>query len=41
MEDQKFWIHPDGWIYTGDQIEGAREATETEIAQHLAKLEVE
>lgn len=37
--DIKFWIHPDGWIYTGDQVDGAREATEKEISEHLAKNE--
>ena len=35
VEELKFWIHPEGWIYTGDQIEGARAATEEEIAAHL------
>ena len=35
-----FWIHPDGWIYTGDQIDGARLATEEEISEHLAKNEL-
>ncbi|HFR4112428.1 TPA: hypothetical protein ACHVKA_000359 [Yersinia enterocolitica] len=34
----KFWVHPEGWIYVGDQIEGARAATETEIDAHMAKL---
>ncbi|EKN3982781.1 hypothetical protein RSJ44_001933 [Yersinia enterocolitica] len=36
--ETKFWIHPEGWIYVGDQIEGARAATETEIDAHMAKL---
>ncbi|WET16730.1 hypothetical protein P2W49_09910 [Yersinia intermedia] len=35
--ETKYWIHPDGWIYVGDQIEGAREATQTEVDDHLAK----
>lgn len=38
--DTQFWIHPDGWIYTGDRIEGARAATEEEISEHLAKNEL-
>ncbi|EON3359397.1 hypothetical protein ACNHFS_004436 [Yersinia enterocolitica] len=36
--ETKFWMHPEGWIYVGDQIEGARAATETEIDAHMAKL---
>lgn len=32
----EYWIHADGWIYQGDQIEGARAATEEELALHLA-----
>ncbi|HDZ9831346.1 TPA: hypothetical protein ACYTJQ_000495 [Yersinia enterocolitica] len=35
--ETKFWVHQDGWIYVGDQIEGARAATEAEIDEHLAK----
>ncbi|CNF25430.1 Uncharacterised protein [Yersinia frederiksenii] len=31
----KFYINNDGFIYTGDKIEGAREATEPEIKAHL------
>ncbi|GAB7215773.1 hypothetical protein [Dickeya oryzae] len=39
---QHFWVHPDGWIYIGDKIEGARAATDEEIATHLnATLEQE
>lgn len=34
----KYWIHPDGFIYIGDQVEGARAATESEIAAHLAEI---
>ncbi|ELY2861673.1 hypothetical protein SMC83_004199 [Cronobacter sakazakii] len=30
----KYWIHPDGFIYIGDQVESAREATEEEIKSH-------
>lgn len=36
IEQVKYWIHPDGFIYTGDQIEGARAATDDEVAAHLA-----
>lgn len=36
--ETKFWIHPEGWIYVGDQIEGARAATETEIDAHITKM---
>lgn len=32
---EKFYIHVDGYIYNGDITEGAREATEEEIQQHL------
>lgn len=32
---QLFWVHSEGWIYIGDKIEGARAATEEEIAAHL------
>lgn len=32
---QYFWFHPEGWIYIGDEIEGARAATDDEIAAHL------
>ncbi|HDM8089859.1 TPA: hypothetical protein PXN44_000641 [Yersinia enterocolitica] len=35
--ETKYWIHPDGWIYVGDEIDGAREATKEEIDEHLAK----
>lgn len=28
----EYWIHPDGFIYVGDQIIGARAATDEEIA---------
>ncbi|WP_186372832.1 hypothetical protein [Yersinia alsatica] len=31
----KFYINSDGFIYTGDKITGAREATESEIKSHL------
>ncbi|MBP2156850.1 hypothetical protein [Erwinia rhapontici] len=30
-----WWIHKDGWIYTGDETEGSREATQDEIEEHL------
>lgn len=33
----KYWIHPDGFIYTGDLVAGARAATDEEIAAHLAE----
>lgn len=36
--ETKFWIHPDGWIYVGDQIEGARVASQKEIDAHFVKL---
>lgn len=36
--ETKYWIHPDGWIYVGDQIEGAREATKDEIGVHISKI---
>lgn len=32
--EQKFYIHKDGFIYTGDFTEGAREATPEEIYRH-------
>ena len=35
VEELKFWIHPEGWLYTGDQIEGARAATNEEVTNHL------
>lgn len=34
----EFWIHPEGWIYVGDQIEGARAATNEEIRDHLSAI---
>ncbi|EMH1375582.1 hypothetical protein V6B41_000293 [Yersinia enterocolitica] len=34
----KFYINADGFIYTGDKIDGAREATESEIKSHLETL---
>lgn len=37
--DIQFWVHQNGWIYTGDCIEGARQATEKEIADHLEKVD--
>jgi hypothetical protein len=33
-----WWIHPDGWIYVGDEIEGARAAKQSEIDEHLATI---
>jgi hypothetical protein len=30
-----FWIHKDGFIYSGDMTDGAREATQAEIDTHL------
>ncbi|CRY06367.1 Uncharacterised protein [Yersinia enterocolitica] len=36
--ETKFWIHPDGWIYVGDEMEGAREATKEEIDDHISKI---
>lgn len=36
--ETKFWVHPDGWIYVGDQIEGAKAATQKEIEEHLVKV---
>lgn len=38
MSKIKFFIHPDGFIYTGDKIEGARDATDEEVATHLAAI---
>ena len=32
----KFYIHQDGFIYSGDMTAGAREATQAEIDVHLA-----
>lgn len=32
----EYWIHPDGFIYIGDQIVGARAATDEEIATLIA-----
>lgn len=37
MQPVEYWIHPDGFIYTGDKIEGARAATDDEIAAHVAE----
>ncbi len=34
--ETKFWVHPDEWIYVGDKMEGAREATKEEIDEHLS-----
>ncbi|WET14593.1 hypothetical protein P2W49_19425 [Yersinia intermedia] len=36
--ETKFWIHPDGWIYVGDEMEGAREANKEEIDEHISKI---
>ncbi|ELY2859500.1 hypothetical protein SMC83_001943 [Cronobacter sakazakii] len=36
MTTIKFYIHPDGFIYTGDKIEGARDATDEEVAALLS-----
>ncbi|WP_265179006.1 hypothetical protein [Kluyvera intermedia] len=33
-----YWIDSDGFIYIGDQIKGARAATDDEIAAHLAEV---
>lgn len=30
-----FYVHKDGYLYTGDMTEGAREATAEEIAAHI------
>ncbi|CNL41974.1 hypothetical protein [Yersinia aleksiciae] len=35
--ETKYWVHPDDWIYVGDVIEGAREATQSEIEEHIAE----
>ena len=35
--ETKFWIHPEGWIYVGDQIEDARAAAQEEIDSHILK----
>ncbi|MGK4422907.1 hypothetical protein ACSMDK_11645 [Yersinia enterocolitica] len=35
--ETKYWIHPDGWVYVGDEMDGARVATQAEIDEHLAK----
>lgn len=32
---ENFWIHKDGYLYSGDSTEGAREATQEEINNHL------
>lgn len=34
----KFYINAEGFIYTGDKIEGAREATVLEVKEHLGTL---
>ncbi|HFR4113123.1 TPA: hypothetical protein ACHVKA_001079 [Yersinia enterocolitica] len=36
--ETKFWVHPEGWIYVGDQIEGARAATQEEIDTHMGQF---
>ncbi|HFI1945483.1 TPA: hypothetical protein ACPZRO_002438 [Yersinia enterocolitica] len=36
--ETKFWVHPDDWIYVGDKIDEAREATQSEINAHLLKV---
>ncbi|MDT3545623.1 hypothetical protein [Cronobacter sakazakii] len=36
MSEIKFWVHPDGFVYIGDQIEGARAATDEEVAAILS-----
>ncbi|MFQ6256128.1 hypothetical protein ACLMPK_01265 [Yersinia enterocolitica] len=33
--ETKFWVHPDGWVYVGDEMKGARAATQAEIDEHL------
>ncbi|WP_186370148.1 hypothetical protein [Yersinia bercovieri] len=35
--ETEYWIHADGWIYVGDEMEGAREATKEEIDEHLSE----
>ncbi len=35
----EFYIHKDGYLYNGDFIEGAREATQEEINAHLKPSE--
>ncbi|EKN3946594.1 hypothetical protein RSJ44_003696 [Yersinia enterocolitica] len=36
--ETKFWMHPEGWIYVGDKIEGARAATQEEIDTHMGQF---
>ncbi|EPP1017526.1 hypothetical protein ACULX4_004114 [Yersinia enterocolitica] len=36
--ETKFWVHPEGWIYVGDKIEGARVATQEEIDTHMGQF---
>ncbi|MBT9186281.1 hypothetical protein ILP31_19535 [Pectobacterium punjabense] len=32
--DIQYWKHKDGWIYIGNEMEGARPATDEEIKTH-------
>lgn len=38
-EVTKYWIHAESWIYQGDQVEGAREATSEEVAAHVQEVQ--
>jgi len=35
-----FYIHKDGYLYSGDMTDGAREATPEEIAAHLGQSQI-
>lgn len=37
--ETKYWIHSEGWLYQGDQLEGARAATKGEISEHMKSVE--
>lgn len=32
--DNQYWKHAEGWVYIGDEIDGATPATDNEIALH-------
>lgn len=40
IKPAKYWIHPDRFIYIGDQIAGARAATDVEVAAHIAETTI-
>ncbi|WP_158584709.1 hypothetical protein [Pectobacterium carotovorum] len=36
--DIQYWKHKDGWIYIGNETEGARPATDEEITLHQSTV---